>query len=226
MHFYSDTNLRTEEVPQTDARVELPSSNIINELLGSSLAKLRFIQPTKFYSVEHWVTLDARVGRPWKAFSLNLSSVSGYFERIFRETVHGARGRNMTCLLQSYFSLDGKYSPRKWASFSPRRSERHTCGRVSSRSRNDRWVAFAQLPTAEWRVICIIRLVGQLSRTPSLRSSALGASYSANAAFLPQRDRQREFAISSGARIDISIRIESSPRFWPPSFFRGTGFKR
>lgn len=181
-------NLRNPGNPPDGRANECPSSgqNIVNELLDGPSREIAF-RPAKFHSaITRWRfcrTLNKRRACPRheSPFLLN-------FSRDISKEFSGKRyagGKNMTCLLQSYFSHDGKYSPRKWTFSSPRwrtYSEYmyNTCDRASSRSRNGRWIAFAQLPTAEWRVICIIWLVEQLNRTPSVRSSALRISYSAN----------------------------------------------
>lgn len=129
----------------------------------------------------------------------------------------------MTCLLQPYFLLDGKYNSHKWALSSLRwrsHSGWHTCGEL----------AFAERPVncictinhAEWHVICIIRLVEQLSRTPSLGSSTLRISCSANGISSVTQSTMRVYEKPSGVRTDISAGVESSSL----SYFRKVFYLR
>lgn len=158
-------NLRDPGNPPDRRANECPSSgrNIVNELLDGLSREIAF-RPAKFRSAitrgRFCRTLNKRRSCPRREspFLLDFPRTRDISKEFSGKRYAG--GKNMTCLLQPYFSLDGKYSPRKWAllfsaTYLVPPYMYNTCDRVSSHSRNGRWIAFAQLPTAEWRVICI-----------------------------------------------------------------------
>lgn len=89
---------------------------------------------------------------------------------VHEETVLG--GKNMTCLLQSYFPLDEKYSFHKWA-FSFLRWCSHS---ELQSEQNGRWIAI----THDWVTLYLHNATRWAIKSHSVRSSALRISYSAN----------------------------------------------
>lgn len=116
----------------------------------------------------------------WRASS-SLSSFAdiGYFERISRKMVYDVR-KIWRIYCRIFYLMENITLINEPSLLCGDVRIRGDIRAANSRSRNGRWIAFAQLTTAEWHVICIIRLVEQLSRTPSFGSSTLRISCSAN----------------------------------------------